>query len=134
LGFVWRIGLCVFRLKGDLLEMAKEQGVLEAAHSERAKNLWLRLAKLWSVSEEHRIMAGRITEIRIKRPRFEGDEVMVIVKAVDDSRLFVAFSTGLDAPTALASALARAEQQVLKWREDQYGVQPGASEHPLLEG
>lgn len=108
--------------------MAKEPGVYESAQSDRARNLWLRLAKLWDVAPEHRIEGGMITEVRIKAPRFDGDQILVMVKARDDNGNYVAFSEGVDAPSALASALARAEQKALKWRTDEYagGGKPGS--------
>lgn len=105
--------------------MAKGQGIVDAAHSNRAVQMYLNLSRLWDVAEEHRIMAGKITEIRIKKPRYEGDEIMVIVKAEDDEGRFVAFSTGIDAPSALATALARADQEALKWRPDAYALGNG---------
>jgi hypothetical protein len=86
----------------------------------KAKSLWLGMTLLWDVHEGRQVMDGQITEIRIKRPRFEGDDTMVIVKALADGKKFVAFHTSDSAPGALAGAMARLEQKQLKWREDAY--------------
>lgn len=104
--------------------MGKKSGVVDRANSGASTRLWINLADLWSHEDmELNIMAGQITEIRVKRPKLVGDDVLVIVKASLEGRQFVAFSAGIDAAEALASALARAKQEALKWKPDEYSQQ-----------
>jgi len=91
------------------------------AHSER---MWWNLFHLWhSKSWEMRIMAGNITEIRIRRPKTDAGEVLVILKAEAEGKHFVAFHAGVDGPTALSGALTKAKENGLKWSEDKWTQQ-----------
>ena len=106
---------------------AKQNSYLEQVE-QKARSMWLLLTRLWDVAGEVQLMDGQITEIRIKRPRFDGDDTMVIVKALAEGKKYVSFHTSGDAPSALVGALSRLDAQQLKWREDQYLQKPGGPE------
>lgn len=74
-----------------------------------------------------RLMEGNLTEVRIRAPRYEGDEVMVICKGEIDGYKVVGFHTADDPGTALKGALERVRNGQLKWREDK-GYIPGKQE------
>lgn len=89
-------------------------------HSAKAgKRLFQLLEVVWNNEKGFQLMDGAITEIRLKKPKNDGDDVMVIVKARVDGVSFIAFSGGYNAGEGLRVALERIQNGQIKWREDQ---------------
>lgn len=59
-----------------------------------------------------------VTEVRVKCPRVQGDEFMVIVKGESDEGPVVGFYRADDYASAVTGALLAWENKSLKWRED----------------
>lgn len=89
-------------------------------HSSKAgKRLFQLLEVLWNNEKGFELMDGAITEIRLKKPKTPGDDVMIIVKARVDGQSFIAFSGGYNAGDGLRTALERIQNGQIKWRDDQ---------------
>jgi len=90
----------------------------EARQRKREERLWELLVTVWHAPQERCLMGGRITEIRIRKPDYEGGPVKLVVKGVDDTGKYVGFSEGLDTPIGVLAVLDRIRSGQMKWRED----------------
>lgn len=90
----------------------------EARQRRREERLWRLLECVWHHSQGGNLMDGRITEIRIRKPDYEGGPARLIVKGMDESGKYVGFSEGIDTPTGLLAVLDRIKAGQMKWRED----------------
>lgn len=98
-------------------KLEREGDRFAAKYKERLlRGLWL-LNKNLGIWQEDDIM---IEKIVVRAPKFEGGDVMVIVKGVTGNRRVVAFHNESDPGLAIAGALTRFEERELTWREDKY--------------
>lgn len=61
---------------------------------------------------------GTVIEVRIKKPRFDGDDALAMVKADDGTHKWIAFSGGYDGAESLRVLLERIQNGQISWRED----------------
>lgn len=88
--------------------------------ADKAMRLFVMLERLYHPYEPARLTELDITEIRVKKPKADGEGVMIIVKATEEGQTFVGFHSADSAGEALKGALERVQNRTLKWREDHY--------------
>jgi nickel-dependent lactate racemase len=76
------------------------------------------LARSWDIFERQLDRDILVQFVNIKLATYEGGEHLVILKGVSGTTKVVAFHSAEDLLDALAGALARIENDTLKWRED----------------
>lgn len=104
---IWRVAMNVEDKAGN-----------EARQRRREERLWRLLECVWHHSSGGNLMDGRITEIRIRKPDYEGGPVKLVIKGLDESGKYVGFSEGIDTPTGVLAVLDRIKAGQMKWRED----------------
>jgi hypothetical protein len=114
--------------------MGKKDAAAEQAYNLAAIRTYQNMLRLWDMPGDMLYQDGLIYEIRIRKPKERGGETLVVIKAADGLKKWVAFHSGSDVNIALSGALARLASQTLKWREDQYAKQvPEAPDGGPLE-
>lgn len=95
----------------------QEKKVLERESRKRLR-LQLLLYALDEWFEGSETTSMRMNQVVIRNGRDRGGEVLVILKASEDDRAYVAFHSGETAEGALRGALEKVRNESTKWREE----------------
>ena len=84
------------------------------------------MAWVQSSMEEYMADGMRLAKVTVRGPDQVTGEILVVLHGVDEGGgIHVAFSSGPDVISAIASAKAKAESQGLRWRDDKPWPQAG---------
>lgn len=81
------------------------------------------LRDLWNLEEwatKYGAEGKAITGFSVRLPKFEGDDVFIVVRGLEDGEKVVAFRDGEDTLQALRNMLRAIRTKKLKWRPDKY--------------